>query len=151
MYLDLEKMDEAAAMFSFLTSSGALPKTHVFYEQVHSFCSCALGLVDEPSLPTLYLTLTRFQSAIQFDSKPVASYLLTGRGKHGIGRRTQQTMHEFVEMHNLNFLNPRTVVRNTPPGHFTSGVIKEDVELCIKMCIEKECLTIKNLGTTKWQ
>lgn len=47
MYLDLEKLDEAAAMFAFLTSSGILSKNHVFYEQVHSFCSRAMGLVDE--------------------------------------------------------------------------------------------------------
>lgn len=38
LYLDLEKIDEAAAMFAFLTSSGTMPTNHVFYEQVHSFC-----------------------------------------------------------------------------------------------------------------
>jgi hypothetical protein len=74
MYLDLEKLDEAAAMFGFLTSSGILSKDHVFYEQVHSFCSSAMGLVDEHVLPSLYPALTRFQHAIQFNCKP--SYII---------------------------------------------------------------------------
>ena len=46
MYLDLEKLDEAATMLAFLTSSGILSKEHVFYEQIHSFCTRAMGLVD---------------------------------------------------------------------------------------------------------
>ena len=80
MYLDLEKLDEAAAMFGFLTSSGILSKHHVFYKQVHSFCSSAMRLVDEHVLPSLYSALTRIQHAIQFNCKPIAPYLLSGRG-----------------------------------------------------------------------
>ena len=144
MYLDLEKLDEAAAMFSFLTASGILSTNHVFYEQVHSFCSNALGLVDEQLQPNLYPALTRFQRAIQFNCKPVASYLLSGRGKHGSGKNHHQTPQEYVDTHNLSFLHPRSVTRNSPPGHLKSGVVKEDVELSIEMCMEKECLSIQN-------
>lgn len=131
-------------MFGFLTSSGILSKDHVFYEQVHSFCSIAMGLVDEHVLPSLYPALTRFQHAIQFNCKPVASYLLSGRGKHGSGRDYCQTPQEYVDTHNLGFFHPRTIIRNSPPGHLTSGVIKEDVELCIQMCMEKEGISINN-------
>ena len=85
MYLDLEKLDEAAAML-FLTSSGILSKNHVFYQQIHSFCTSAMGLVDELVLPSMYPALFQFKHAIQFNCKPVASYLLSGRGKHGLCR-----------------------------------------------------------------
>ena len=142
--LDLEKLDEAAAMLAFSTASGILQKSHVFYQQVHSFCSNAMGLVKENQLPQLYPALTRFQHAIQFNCKPVASYLLSGRGKHGCGRNYCQTPQEYVDSHNFSFLQPRSIVRNSPPGHVTNGVIREDVKFCIRMCFEKECLAIAN-------
>ena len=144
VYLDLEKPDEAAAMFAFLTSSGILSTNHVFYEQVHSFCASALGLVAEELKPNLYPALTQFQNAIQFNCKPVASFLLSGRGRHGSSRHCYQTPKEYVNTHNLSFLHPRSITRNSPPGHLESSVIKHDVELVIKMCTEKECLSIKN-------
>ncbi|CAB3987416.1 Hypothetical predicted protein [Paramuricea clavata] len=53
MYLDLEKLDEAAAMLAFLTSSGILSKDHVFYQQIYSFCINAMGFVDEQLLPKM--------------------------------------------------------------------------------------------------
>ena len=127
MSLDFEKLDEAAAMFAFLATSGILPKSHVFYQQVHSFCSHSMGLVDETLLPKLYPALTRFQHAVQFNCKPVASYLLSGRGKHGCGRNYRQTPQEYVDSHNFSFLHPRTITRNSPPGHMNNGIIKEDV------------------------
>ena len=87
MYLNLEKLNEAAAMFGFLASSGTLSKEYVFYEQVDSFCSSAMGLVDDHVLPSLYPALKCFQHAIQFNCKPFASYLLSGHDKNGlIGR-----------------------------------------------------------------
>ena len=95
-------------------------------------------------LPSLYPALSRFQHAMQFNCKPVASYLLSGRGKHGRGRNCRQTPQEYVDTHNLSFFHPRTVIRNSPPGHLTSGVIKEDVELCIQMCVDKEGLSIQS-------
>ncbi|EDO46508.1 predicted protein [Nematostella vectensis] len=144
MYLDLEKLDEAAVMFKFLTSSGILSKNHVFYEQVHSFCTSAMGLVDEQVLPQMYPALYKFQHAVQFNFKPVASYLLFGRGKHGKGRSHRQTPQEYVDTHNLSFFHPRTIIKNSPPGHFTSGVIREDVEVCIQMCKEKNALAISS-------
>ena len=144
VYLDLEKLDEAAAMFAFLTSSGILSTNHVFYEQVHSFCASALGLVAEELKPNLYPALTQFQNAIQFNCKPVASFLLSGRGRHGSRRHCYQTPQEYVNTHNLSFLHTRSIIRNSPPGHLESSVIKHDVELVIKMCTEKECLSIKN-------
>ena len=131
-------------MFTFLTAPGILSTNHVFYEQVHSFCSSALGLVDEQLQPNLYPALTRFHSAIQFDCKPVVSYLLSGRGKHGSSRNHHQTPQEYVDTHNLSFLHPRSVTRNSPPGHLKSGIVKEDVELSIEMFMEKECLSIQN-------
>ena len=36
------------------------------------------------------------------------------------------------------------MIRNSPPGHLTSGVIKEDVKLSIQMCVENDALSIKN-------
>jgi hypothetical protein len=97
MYLDLEKLDEAAAVLAFLTSSGILSKDHVFYQQIHSFCTNAMGLVDEQLLPKMYPALFQFQHAIQFNCKPVASYLLSGRGKHGHRRNYRQTPQEYVD------------------------------------------------------
>ena len=91
MLLDLEKVDEAAAMLTFLTTSGIIPQTHVFYRQVYAFCSNALSMIEEQSMPSLYPALVRLQHAIQFNYKPVASYLLSGRGKHGLGRGFHQT------------------------------------------------------------
>lgn len=144
LYLDLEKIDETAAMFAFLTSSGILPTNHVFYEQVHSFCSSAMGLAAEDLKPNLYPALTLFQHAIQFNCKLIASYLLSGRGKHGSGRHHYQTPQEYVNTHNLSFLHPHSVIRNSPPGHLRSGIIKDDVELVIEICHEKECISVKN-------
>ena len=131
-------------MFAFLTAPGILPKHHVFYEQVHSFCSSAMGLVDEHVLPSPYSTLTRFQKAIQFNCKPMASYLLPGHEKHRCGRTCRQTPQEYVDTHNLSFFHLRTIIRNSPPGHLTSGVIKEDVEISIQMCVENDALSIQN-------
>ena len=132
-------------MFAFLTTSGILPKHHVFYEQVHSFCSSAVGLVDEHVLSSIYPTLSRFQKAIQFNCKPMASYLLSGHGKHRCGRTCHQTPQEYVDNHNLSFVHPHKIIRNSPPGHLTSGVIKEDVEISIQMCVENDALSIKNV------
>lgn len=52
-------------MLGFLTSSGILAKTHVFYEQIHSFCTRAMGLVEEQLLPEMYPALYQFQQALQ--------------------------------------------------------------------------------------
>lgn len=90
--------------------------------------------------------LTRFQRAIQFNCKPVASYLLSGRGKHGSGRNHHQAPQEYVDTHNFSFLHKRSVTRNSPPGHLKSCVVKEDVKLTIEMYLEKECLSIQNEG-----
>ena len=44
LYLDLEKIDEAAAMFAFLTSSGILPTSHVSTNKYTLFAQVLLDL-----------------------------------------------------------------------------------------------------------
>lgn len=74
----------------------------------------------------------------------MASYLLSGHGKHRRGRSYHQTPQEYVYTHNLSFFHSWIIIRNSPPGHLTSGVIKEDVKLSIQMCVENDALSIKN-------
>lgn len=98
-----------------------------------------MGLVEEQLLPEMYPALYQFQQALQFNCKPVSSYLLSGRGKHANGRSYHQTPQEYVDTHNFH---PRTITKSSPPGHICSGVIKEDVQMCIEMCMEEKAISI---------
>ena len=118
--------------------------TRAIIHSLHQEAGCPIlrQIYDEQLQSNLYPALARSQRAIQLNCKPVASYFLSGRGIHGSGRNHHQTPQEYVDTHNLSFLHPRSVTRNSPPGHLKSGVVKEDVELAIEMCMEKECLSI---------
>ena len=74
----------------------------------------------------------------------MSSYLLSGQGKHGLGRSFIQTPQDFVATHNFSFLHPQTITKNSPPANMVSQMIADDVLLCIQMCSDKKCIVGKN-------
>lgn len=98
--------------------------------------------------PTYTQRWRRSKRAVQLNCKPVASYFLSDRGKHGSGRNHHQRPQECADTNNLSFLHPRSVTRNSPPRHLKSGVVKENVELAIDMCMER--VPVNSKWTSSW-
>ena len=129
--INLLDVDKTVLMFWYLTKSGLLPRTHIFYEEVNAFCSRALSCYSTVSqaFPQEFPALTSWLQSNQFLHGKGATHFFNGIGGHGLGHLGEVSMSpaEWIQSHNFGGLSPRTLSKMNSMSHITNGVRIDDV------------------------